>query len=384
MMLKRLTLILLAGVSGWCAGGWLLLPSKRSDKALDPSRQRESILGERQPHLRGRMSVRLAHVSHWAATVPLIRPENILTKVRNLPTTTLRDAATLILTQRGIEDDPLWALTALHVDFETRKKLVNGLSRKELIEALHREPWIELTLLGTLAYVDPGKALSVVQEVGLTMSEISSTIIAGFNQVHGIERAGEAALQFPTVSMREEATKAVLKLWVNEDIDAALDWAQALPEPALRSSGLRQWVHDAATVDPESTIALASKIVGVTSRGQLTAYAVSALASIEPEKAFAILGQDENMSDFGSLTHAGRVARTIAKQDPEQAISLFEKFSDERGYTHSDKYAQERNQIYLKAFSKWAELDIEAAKAQAEALIEPIRVTAMEGISQGE
>lgn len=247
MKLKTLILLVMGCVLGWFAACLLKSPGAAPEES-NINRQTISLLGERTVsdprNATGLMSAQLSRVAQWASSVSLDDPKPVLDTVDRLATATLRETARGVLTRRWIEEDPLTALTLsqLALDHETRKSLVNALTKDQLIEALKREPGIEKKLFSALAVVDPGKALEIVQERGLMNHGIIYDIVAGLiENKHGFERTAAAVEQLPTLVLRGQATSTLVELWTKEDAAGALEWIQSLPDRELFFFRLREW-----------------------------------------------------------------------------------------------------------------------------------------------
>ena len=84
--------------------------------------------------------------------------------------------------------------------------------------------------------IDPDKALILVQKTGLMNEEIASDIVIAIAEKHGVARAGETVKQLPSLPLCRHAASTVLSLWVKEDITAAYDWIQTLPDPRVQAN----------------------------------------------------------------------------------------------------------------------------------------------------
>jgi hypothetical protein len=268
------------------------------------------------------------------------------------------------------------------MDIETRRRLALELPLDRLVELLEGEPWLEGTIVEALSMADAGKALALVQQTGIMPTQVCHDIISGFVEQHGFDRAAQVALGLPVRNARLQASDRQVELWSKEDPAAALAWINAIPDSALRFASLRLWAPEAARNDPDQAMALATDVDSVSTRASVTFYGALELASSDPTRAFARLGEFTR-SDWNSLMTASRLTAEVAKQSPAQALQLLEEFALQQGYSQSTTYAATRLNAYEKTLEIWAIRDREAAQAYAEALTDPaVRAAALEGVAK--
>lgn len=118
-------------------------------------------------------------------------------------------------------------------------------------------------------------------------------------------------------------------------------------------------------------MALASRINDLDARQNLLGAAAAGTARTDPEKAFALLRDAQDLSPFKRFRYARVSAGQAAHKDPETALGLFEDFVEEQGYRAGEGFEEQRNRVYGSVFATWAESDIEAASVYAESLEDP-------------
>lgn len=386
---NQICLVLLAAVAGWLAGGWIWPPDveKDADRAASTP---ESILGDRRAgnglFSPGAMSRRIVRTARWAENVSLGNEKWLLRNVALLPTETLREVARFVLSERFLRDDPVTALAlanALSLDAEAIRPLVTELSLETLEACLRRAPWNEKLIFEALAEADPDKAFQLVESAGLLTRSPIFAIIGAFAK-RDIRQAAAAAVEFPHAAYRPTAVGHVVDLWVSEDMEAALEWLEQLPDADLRAQKKITWATAAAREDPERALALADRLGSSRTKALLYSAAVSALVVTNPEKAFAQLAKAP-LPDYSKVLQIRSLARSAAGSEPRRFLDALDSFARNQGYVGAPLFEERRLAANRRIYENWARRDLEAAQAHAEAIEDAhLREDALKAISSAQ
>jgi hypothetical protein len=271
-------------------------------------------------------------------------PQKCLDWASGLPTTNadvLKEA--LIDVSDPGNDNRQPALAAQYVD-----KLQDASLRNEAIHEIGVNWGAGLSFEGGGEGADPTAALDWLNQVatGDIYDKTVKDIFAGLDYTNP-SLAGSMLDKIPEPDVRDTMTTSLVESWRQSDPDAALQWAQSLPdsEQAIRDKAMTQLVGDLARINP---VAIASLVENSPNPAQYLSSAptiAASLATVDPQAALAWVNNlpdgdtknsalknalvmmsvsnfSEAWNDAVNLTNASGAIDLIVEKNPTEAAPL--------------------------------------------------------------